>query len=221
MRQHFQWAGPVDTQPFNEPVSARSQTSLKPSPTVADRAAEEHLSQSTLRIRYGPTRLRLLRPILASEESRRKLCCIAPPPFRRPGLLLSRAQVWLHHLAIEVPRRVPEHRHYHGEADGVAEAEMRQVEGGGADYFPHLALVNGRICKTDTTHPLPSASQCLRPCTDKPPPQPAMRKAPHQQNQCVLKHRQPRQPHREPPLLPAGSANFAQMQGERPRPMQP
>src|SRR6516164_4903489 len=70
--------------------------------------------------RWWPWRL------LAAEERGRKLCGISlAPAFGRMWVFVAGVRVRLHNLAIQVPSRVTEHRHHHGEAD-----EQRQ----GADH---------------------------------------------------------------------------------------
>src|SRR5260370_5561991 len=72
----------------------------------------------------------LRRLVLASEESSRKLCRVAPTPaFRRNGLFLSRTCVWLHHLAIQVPGRMSEHRHHNHKSDEQRQRANQQEAG--------------------------------------------------------------------------------------------
>ena len=60
---------------------------------------------------------RLVFAILTSKEASRKLRCVASPRSRWPRRFFSKARVWLHHPAIEMPSGVPEYWQYHCKAN--------------------------------------------------------------------------------------------------------
>src|SRR5712671_6503536 len=51
------------------------------------------------------------------EQGGREVCRIAVSFLRRAGLFLWRIRIWLHHLAIDMPRGMTEHRQNDSETD--------------------------------------------------------------------------------------------------------
>src|SRR5262249_12438863 len=102
------------TAPRGSHTRIASGRSLKRRPAVGRPPASQRRSDGAW---APPLRLsRRLLLILAGEKRGRKLCRITTL-VRRTRMVFAGAQVRFHDLAIEVPGRVAEHRHHHGQAE--------------------------------------------------------------------------------------------------------